>query len=152
MEFLKTWMTPKHFSKIGFDDVKYALKYPSDYFLINTLSLHFQDNIIKGTVPADMEESIINRIIEQYETGRVKIIVYGKNTTDESPEKKAKQLLTLGFSDVFIYSGGIFEWFLLQEIYGHSEFPTTVLTSKGKPVDLLKYRPEKSFEVLRLGY
>jgi len=151
MEFLKTWMNPKHFSKIGFDDVKYSLKHPAEYILINTLSLDYQENVIKGTVPADMEERAINRMIEEYETGRVKIVVYGKNATDDSAEQKAKQLLSLGFSEVFLYSGGMFEWLLLQEIYGPSEFPTT-LSTKGKPVDLLKYRPEKQFHLLRLGY
>jgi hypothetical protein len=152
MDFLKTWMTSSHFSKIGFDDVKYALKYPELFVIINTLSLDLQENIIKGTVPARMEETILNRIIEGYKTTSVKIIVYGRNTTDESAEKKATHLLSLGFTDVFLYNGGIFEWFLLQEIYGHSEFPTTENLNKGGTVDLLKYRPEKQFDIPYLGF
>jgi hypothetical protein len=152
MEFLKTWMYNPSFRKIGFEDVKYAMKNPNDHILINTLSLNFQDNIIQGTLPAIMEESVLNKLIEDYETGRIKVVVYGKNNVDESAEKKAKQLLSLGFSEVYLYCGGMFEWLLLQEIYGYSEFPTTFIAGKGKSVDLLKYSPEKQFQILRLGY
>lgn len=152
MEFLKTWMNSPSFRKIGFDDVKYSMKYPAEHILINTLSLNLQENIIQGTIPASMEESVINKIIEECDNGRIKVVVYGRNAADESAEKKAKQLLSLGFSEVFLYSGGMFEWLLLQEVYGYSEFPTTFVPGKGKTVDLLKYRPEKQFQILRLGY
>jgi hypothetical protein len=151
MNIFRTWINPATFIKIGFEDIKYSISHPLQHLLINTLSLDLQENIIKGTIPANMEETTINRMIEEYQTNAIKIIVYGKNATDDSPEKKAKQLLSLGFSEVFVYSGGIFEWFLLQEIYGQSEFPTT-LSTKGNPVDLLKYRPEKHLNLLRLGF
>ena len=55
--------------------------------------------------------------------------------------KKYKQLISLGFSRVFIYSGGLFEWVLLQELYGENEFPTT-----GKVKDFLKYRVRPYFQ------
>lgn len=153
MEFLKMWMTPpSSICKIGFDDVKYAIKNPMNHLLINTLSLHLQENIIKGTISAIMEESVINKIIEECDTGRIKVIIYGQNSVDESADKKAKQLISLGFTEVFLYSGGMFEWLLLQEIYGFSDFPTTLIIEKGKTVDLLKYRPDKQFNILRLGY
>jgi len=45
-------------------------------------------------------------------------------------------LTSLGFYNVYIYIGGIFEWLLLQDIYGEKEFPTT-----NKELDLLKYKP-----------
>lgn len=152
MEFFKSWMAKPSFCKIGFEDVKHAIKNPTNHILINTLSLNFQDNIIQGTIPAMMEESVINKIIDDCETRRIKIIVYGRNAVDESAEKKATQLLSLGFMEVFLYNGGMFEWLLLQEIYGCSEFPTTYVAGKGKPVDLLKYRPETQFNILRLEY
>jgi len=44
-------------------------------------------------------------------------------------------LLKLGFNSVFVYTGGIFEWLLLQDIYGKDEFPTT-----SEELDILKYR------------
>ena len=48
---------------------------------------------------------------------------------------KYKQLLSLGFTNVSIYIGGMFEWLLLQEIYGEAPFPTTC-----HELDLLKYK------------
>ena len=38
--------------------------------------------------------------------------------------KKYDQLIGLGFVNVFIYPGGLFEWLLLQDIYGYDNFPT----------------------------
>jgi hypothetical protein len=63
------------------------------------------------------------------------LIVYGKNATDDSAETKCKQLIQLGFKHVNWYVGGLFEWLLLQEIYGKGEFPTN-----GVCKDLLYYR------------
>jgi hypothetical protein len=81
------------------------------------------------------------------ETSRKKIIVYGKNTNDDSAEKKYKQLIRLGFADLYLYSGGMFEWMLLQDIYGKEEFPTTA-----KVLDILKYKPIRTFGKYYLEY
>ena len=45
--------------------------------------------------------------------------------------------MELGFHNVFIYPGGIFEWLLLQDVYGDEDdaFPTTV-----KELDILRYK------------
>jgi len=43
---------------------------------------------------------------------------------------------------VYIYKGGLFEWMLLQDIYGEDEFPTT-----SKQMDILLYRPLKSMHL-----
>lgn len=69
-----------------------------------------------------------------------RIIVYGKHNQDDSVYTKAAQLEQLGVRDVYIYVGGMFEWLMLQDIYGASSFPTTT-----KELDLLRYRPPKSF-------
>jgi hypothetical protein len=50
--------------------------------------------------------------------------------------KKYQQLASLGFQNVYAYMGGIFEWLLLQDIYGHEIFPTSK-----KELDLLRYKP-----------
>ena len=42
----------------------------------------------------------------------------------------------LGFQNVYLYMGGMFEWLLLQDIYGIDEFPTT-----NKFLDILYYKP-----------
>jgi hypothetical protein len=51
-------------------------------------------------------------------------------------ERKQMQLKKMGFRNVFVYLGGLFEWLLLQDIYGKLEFPTT-----SKQTDLLQYKP-----------
>jgi hypothetical protein len=80
---------------------------------------------------------------------RTKVILYGLNATDEMVDKKASQLQGLGFSEIYIYCGGMFEWLLLQELYSYSEFPTT---STIKSVDIIKYRPCKKLDILRIEY
>jgi hypothetical protein len=147
MNIFSKWIDPINYSKIGFEDVKFAIKHPDSHILINTLSLDLQKNIIKGTIPAEKEELIINKIIEDYEMSTIKILIYGRNATDNSAEKKAKQIIGLGFANVFLYCGGMFEWLLLQEIYGYPEFPTTI---HSKNIDLLIYRPAPEFGSLRL--
>ena len=66
------------------------------------------------------------------------IIIYGKNVLDETTKSKYKQLNNLGFKSVYIYSGGLFEWSLLQEVYGKDNFPTT-----SECRDLQKLFPQK---------
>ena len=64
------------------------------------------------------------------------ITIYGKNCQEEEKIiKKYKQLQKLGFKNIYIYCGGLFEWLLLQDIYGKDEFPTTI-----KENDILKYK------------
>ena len=133
--------------KIGFEDVKVAISSSSKYLIINTLLSNEQDCLIKNTVDVKDEERTLNSILDNYEMKKVSIIVYGKNAADNSVEKKYKQLVGLGFSNVYMYSGGLFEWMLLQDIYGDKEFPTTK-----KELDILKYKPIKVMSVHLLEY
>ena len=73
------------------------------------------------------------------ENKSVIIIIYGLNYCDETIYNKYIQLLKLGFDNVHIYPGGIFEWLLLQDIYGDDMFKTT-----SKELDILKYKPTNS--------
>jgi len=150
MEYLtQFFQSPPTFLKIGFEDIKYIQALSSaEYILINTMPIDFQTNVIVSTISAINEESVINRLIDQYEMKRIKIILYGLSATDVSVERKAKQLRNLGFADIYIYSGGMFEWLLLQELYGFAEFPTTVKATS--PVEIIKYRPNKVFGILRI--
>ena len=145
MDFLKQWIQPVSYNKIGFEDVKYSLENPEIFILINTLSLNHQKNVIKNTIHAEKEEWIINKALEEYEMSIKKIIVYGTNSNDETALNKAYQLVQLGFKHVYLYCGGMFEWLLLQEIYGFDEFPTT---QNLKNNDLLYYKPESKFTLL----
>ena len=127
----------KSYKRITFKDVQHALRDPSRFVLINTLSVTEQDCLINNTMPYDLEERTMNELLNNYDLNSKKIIVYGKNTTDDSAEKKYKQLSGLGFGEIYIYSGGMFEWMLLQDIYGADEFPTTK-----KVLDILRFSGE----------
>jgi len=120
--------------KINFEDVQTAIKNPEIYLLINTLTELEQECLILNTVPASKEETIINH--HMYSSKRIRIIIYGSNSSDDKIYKKYDQLAKLGFSNVFIYVGGMFEWLMLQDIYGYEEFPSTI-----KQLDFLKYKP-----------
>ena len=74
------------------------------------------------------------------ENKQIRIIIYGKNVNDISIYKKYTQLVELGFENVYVYPGGMFEWLLLQDIYGDDLFKTTA-----KELDILKYKPINQF-------
>jgi hypothetical protein len=132
MFFANWFCAPK---RIGFDDVLYALRHPDQYIIINTLPASEQECLIQNTLRIEAEESVVNSLLTKYESVVRKIVVYGKNNADLSVEEKHKQLVGLGIGDVYIYSGGLFEWMLLQDIYGDSEFPTTK-----KVLDILRFK------------
>lgn len=127
-----------HIQKIGFEDMKIACDNPSQYIIINTLGYDEQNCLIKNTININNEEKIINEIIDNYEIKKKKIIIYGKNCQDNLVENKSKQLYNLGFSQIYIYMGGLFEWMLLQDVYGSDEFKTT-----SSVIDILKYKSNK---------
>jgi hypothetical protein len=107
------------------------------FLLISTLDAGRQDCIIKTTILAKDEEAQMNDIISgqiDY-ADNITVVVYGKNATDEKVMAKYTQLKTLGISNVCVYLGGMFEWLLLQDIYGSDLFPTT-----GKCLDILEFR------------
>ena len=120
--------------KINFEDLQTAVKNPEIYLLINTLPNSEQQCLIFNTISVDQEEVIINKYMKENKS--IRIIVYGKNCNDETVTKKYQQLLTIGFYNVFVYQGGLFEWLMLQDIYGKDMFPTNK-----KEVDILKYKP-----------
>jgi len=126
--------------KISFEDVQIIIKNPEIYLLINTLNESEQICLIQNTIPISKEEPIINKHLISGKN--IRIIIYGKNCNDEKTFKKYQQLLSLGFYNVFIYTGGLFEWLLLQDIFGNEEFPTT-----SKQLDVLKYKPQSVLNI-----
>jgi len=126
--------------KINFEDMHIATKNIESYLIINTLSPNEQQCLIIGTTPVEQEEAIINKHLRQNKS--VKIIVYGKNCNDETVNKKFQQLFSLGFYNIYIYPGGLFEWVLLQDIYGKELFPTTK-----KELDILKFKPNSILNI-----
>ncbi len=117
------------YSIANHDDVKEAV---SRHGLLIHIMDCKQHILIYGTIPADIEEESINNTINKNDFDKI-VIIYGKNTHDiEALVKKQKQLASIGFKNVKIYIGGLFEWALLQDIYGSKEFP--VVGAKG-PID-----------------
>lgn len=133
------WFFKKQIEKISFEDVQNAL-IDSRFYLINTLDIHEQECLIKSTIYANDEEKTINDMLENINVPDRKIIVYGKNTNDNKVDLKVEQLLLLGINELYIYPGGLFEWMLLQDIYGEEMFPTTI-----KVLDMLKFSPKRIF-------
>lgn len=122
--------------KIGYEDILYVLKNSDQYHIINTLSAENQECLIKNTLSIQNEIYIFDNYIKEQKFN-IKIIIYGSNSCDVSVDKKYKQLTEIGFNNIYIYTGGLFEWLLLQDIYGKNEFPTT-----SNIIDILKYRPK----------
>ncbi len=105
----------------------------NEIIIINTLLEREQKCLIKNTLNANIEVETINKLLRQDKTK--KLVIYGKNYRDVTIYKKYKQLINLGFKNVFIYIGGLFEWLCLQEIYGKELFQTN-----GTEIDILKYK------------
>jgi len=136
---------------VNFEDVQRCIRNRNNQFIIlNTLPPNLQSCLISSTINANEEESMINQILSSNNNswfpsshknniGNVTIIIYGKNNNEQNVFNKYNQLQTLGFSQVYIYPGGMFEWLLLQDIYGESEFPTT-----SRELDILRYKPISS--------
>jgi len=123
--------------KVNFEDIQQIFRTNQNSLLINTLSANEQSCLIKGTVSIQDEIRLIN---ENMYRSSINIIVYGKNTSEISPYKKVEQLMGLGFYNVYLYPGGLFEWLCLQDIYGSENFPTTI-----DELDLLKYKAPSLF-------
>ena len=136
---------------LSFEDVQAIINNTNNnnnnnkYLLINTLSNEYQKCVIRGTLPINQEETRINEIISGNAANcdTVTIVVYGKNATDVSVYKKYEQLVKHGIANVRIYVGGMFEWLLLQDIYGQELFPT--VGACGVNLDILAYRPTRCF-------
>lgn len=124
--------------KVNYEDIQNIIKgRRNDILLLNSLDLNEQKCLIPNTLDAYMEEEKINNVIRNLDT---KIIIYGKNTSDKNLEKKYLKLLELGFVNIYIYPGGLFEWLCLQDIYGRDDFPTT-----SDELDILRYKPRTNF-------
>jgi hypothetical protein len=133
-------------NKINYEDMQHIVKHPEEHLLINTLSENEQYCLIPNTLNINQEEAVINKLIQNGKLD-TKIIIYGKNCNDDKLYKKQQQLTSLGFYNVYIYLGGLFEWLCLQDIYGADDFPTT-----RKELDLLKYKSTKTLNVHLIEY
>ena len=117
-------------NKINFEDMQTVIE--TDCTIISTMSIERQDCLISGTLKASDEERVFNK---EGISKDIRIVVYGENSCDDLIKDKCHQLTKLGFTDINVYVGGLFEWLLLQDIYGNKMFPTTSLEK-----DLLKFK------------
>ena len=132
--------------KINYEDIQYAIKNSEKYLLINTLVESEQNCLIPNTININKEIEMINNFIKMGNK-QVKIIIYGRNCNDEKIYSKYNQLNSLGFYNLYVYTGGLFEWLMLQDIYGNTEFPTTK-----KELDILRFKPPKFLNIQMLEY
>lgn len=123
--------------KCNFEDVQKCIIHKNTGMLINTLHNDLQGCLIENTIPISQETQLINSLMKT--NTKIQIIIYGLNTNDPSLTKKYEQFIELGFNNVFIYTGGLFEWLCLQDIYGGEEFPTT-----SHEIDILKFKPRSN--------
>lgn len=86
--------------------------------LFNGLKKQYHSCVIPGTIPyPDMRKSIKTITLEHIPI--VYCANYSCNASHKFAEKKLNHLDT-----VYIYSGGILEWLLLQKKYGKKKYPT----------------------------
>jgi hypothetical protein len=134
--------------KVSYEDIQMVVYRNSHVqhstLLINTLPPSLQHCLIKTTLDIRFEERVVNALI--HKSPDIMIIVYGKNSNDITILHKYDQLVKLGFTNVHIYTGGIFEWMLLHEIYGKDLFKITKYE-----IDILRYRPKSVLLAAMVG-
>jgi hypothetical protein len=125
--------------KVSYEDIQMVvyrnMHVKHSTLIINTLPPSLQHCLIQTTLDIRFEERVVNTFIQQKPD--IMIIVYGKNSNDITILHKYEQLVKLGFTNVHIYTGGIFEWMLLHEMYGKDLFQITK-----HEIDILRYRPK----------
>jgi hypothetical protein len=127
------------YKKLSFEDIQFAIRNKDEFIIINTLPVTEQSCLIENTISHVEEERILNNLLTNYGFNQ-KIIIYGRNNSDNTINTKYDQLMNLGFQTAYLYVGGMFEWLCLQDIYGKEEFPTTT-----RELDILKYKPPRTF-------
>ena len=130
--------------KVNFDDIINISKDSKELTKNNNILIHVmekedQELLIKNTLSIDEEIEIINSILS-FRKMDVIIVIYGKNTDDVSKViRRYRQLCDMGFSNVHVYFGGLFEWLLLQEIYGNDDMKTNIVCNR----NILDYKPAR---------
>ena len=122
--------------RVNFEKVKDIIN-DNNYIIISTLPQNKQDILIKNTISIHDEETIINNLLRTNKNK--KILIYAENSSDVSLVNKYNQLNKLGFNNIFLYIGGLFEWLLLNEVYGNDQFEI-FNKSNAIIIDILKFK------------
>ena len=118
--------------KINFEDMQNLIS-DTNTLIVNTMTSDSQKCLIERTIHIDEEIKLINSLLNK--SKEINIVIYGMNSSDETIVNKYNQLISLGFTNVYVYPGGLFEWLLLQDIFGDDIFKTT-----SKELDILKFK------------
>ena len=110
-------------AKVSYESIQEIVSKESQTLLVCTLNKQNEQYAITRTISIENEEKYINDMITKKQHNVV-IVVYGENMYDETVVRKYNQLKKIGFKNCYIYFGGLFEWFLLQDVYGSEIFPT----------------------------
>ena len=122
------------------DTIDHLINSNTSFIIINTLNANNQECLIKNTLSITNETNLLNKLLESNKLNNINIIIYGENSSDNNVITKYNQLYKLGFHKLYVYVGGLFEWLLLQDIYGDEEFSTT-----SKIIEILKYKGKTIF-------
>lgn len=121
---------------LSFEDMEWIINHYSrlsnKVIIIHTLDTNQEDVLIKHTTFASDENDKINSFLKSNKD--IHVCIYGKNAHDIKIHEKYNQLKDLGFVHVYIYIGGLFEWLLLQQLYGEDTYPVFI-----HPNTMLKY-------------
>ena len=128
--------------KLNFEDMQWAIQ-TQPTLVISTLSPAKQSCLIAGTVPIGEETETVNKYLQK--DTAIRIVIYGEGASDDTIVTKYGQLTGLGFTNVYVYPGGMFEWLLLQDVYGKETFETI-----GAEDDILKYKGGRQLGVLMI--
>jgi hypothetical protein len=128
--------------KLNFEDMQWAIS-TQPTLIISTLGPEKQGCLIAGTVALSEETQMVNKYLRS-DTG-IRIVIYGECASDDTIVTKYSQLTSLGFTNVYVYPGGMFEWLLLQDVYGEEMF-----TTAGSEVDILKYTGRRQLGILMI--
>jgi len=93
-------------NKISFEDMKYCID--NNNIIISVIKTQDEKCLIKNTVMSYNEENIINDLYSKKNLSTM-VVIYGYNSNDNNIIKKYKQLLELGFKNIYVYMGGLFE-------------------------------------------
>jgi 23S rRNA pseudoU1915 N3-methylase RlmH len=130
-----------NYNTITFENLHdYVKNKNSNIILLNTLNKNNQQHNIVNTIKIETEEATINNLIKS-DNKDIRIYIYGKNCYDITVFNKYNQLKKLGFNNIYIYLGGLFEWLLLQDIYGNESFP---IIENNNTINFLLYKPNKT--------
>lgn len=134
--------------KVSALDIKYIQQERmKDFYIITTLKHSLNPTpLINGTIEPTEEEPVINSLIKNKEFDKG-IIIYGANSNDVKVIEKYKQIMKLGFTNVFVYIGGLFEWLLLSEAYPNIFY---IKPSNGNPYNVWDYVPEPNPSIKRI--